>query len=166
MRPPPRQCGPWRACSSSGPDRLSSACSRLAVSRKRQRERLAAAGVPQPRSLVCRSLAEMTAAAKELGYPVVVEARHAGGERVIELAPDRKALTDAAADALAESRGDYCLVEELVGGRIVTVNGFSLEGRFVPLTVTDRRQAPRPAFGVALAHLWPVSLEPDRIGPA
>jgi cysteine synthase A len=46
------------------------------------------------------------------------------------------------------------------------VNAFSLDGRFVPLTVTDREQAPPPAFGVPLAHLWPAALEPVEVGAA
>jgi biotin carboxylase len=37
----------------------------------------------------------------------------------------------------------------------VTVNAFSLRGEFHPLTVTDRLTADPPAFGVALAHVWP-----------
>jgi biotin carboxylase len=37
----------------------------------------------------------------------------------------------------------------------VTVNAFSSEGVFHPLTVTDRLTADPPAFGVALAHAWP-----------
>src|SRR5690348_6770026 len=45
-----------------------------AVNKLRQRERLAAAAVPQPRSVVCRSLTEVAAAAEELGFPVVIEA--------------------------------------------------------------------------------------------
>jgi len=138
----------------------------LAVSRQKQRERLAAAGIAQPRSLVCRSLAEVAAAAAELGYPVVVEAPDRSGDRAVALAADLEALTDAAAVALAESHGDYCLVEELVGGRLVTVNAFSLDGRFVPLTVTDREQAPPPAFGVPLANFWPAALEPPEVGAA
>jgi len=139
----------------------------LAVSRQKQRERLAHAGIAQPRSLVCRTLEEVAAAAAELGYPLVVEAPDRSGERVVALAPDLSALTAAAAAALAESRGDYCLVEELVvGGRLVTVNAFSLDGRFVPLTVTDREQAPPPAFGVPLANLWPAELEPAEVGAA
>jgi biotin carboxylase len=138
----------------------------LAVSRLKQRERLAEAGIPQPRSLVCRSLDEVTRAAEALGFPVVVEAPDRAGERAVGLARDRGALAAAAADALAESRGEYCLVEELVGGDIVTVNAFSLGGRFVPLTVTDREQAPPPAFGVPLAHRWPSALEPAEVGAA
>jgi biotin carboxylase len=138
----------------------------LAVSRQRQRERLAAAGIAQPRSIVCRTLDEVTEAAKELGYPVVVEAPDRSGERGVVLAADQAALTAAAAVALAETRGEYCLVEELVGERTVTVNAFSLGGRFVPLTVTDREQAPPPAFGVPLAHLWPAALDPAEVGAA
>jgi len=138
----------------------------LAVSRQKQRERLAASGIPQPRSIACRSLADVMKAAEELGYPVVIDAPDRAGERGVGLARNRKAVAEAAADALGESSDEYCLVEELVGGRIVTVNAFSLGGRFVPLTVTDREQAPRPAFGVSLAHLWPAELEPAEVGAA
>jgi biotin carboxylase len=138
----------------------------LAVSRQRQRQQLAGAGVAQPRSLVCRTLDEATEAAGALGYPVVVEAPDRSGERGVALAADHDALAAAAAVALAASRGDYCLVEELVAGRTVTVNAFSLDGRFVPLTVTEREQAPPPAFGVSLAHLWPAELDPAEVGAA
>ncbi|MDX6485879.1 MAG: hypothetical protein QOF43_1032 [Gaiellaceae bacterium] len=138
----------------------------LAVSRQKQRERLTEAGIAQPRSIVCRSLDEVGKAAHELGFPVVIEAPDRAGERKIGLAPDRDALAKATADALAESRGEYCLVEELVGGSIVTVNAFSVDGRFVPLTVTEREQAPPPAFGVPLAHLWPAALESEQMAGA
>ena len=37
----------------------------------------------------------------------------------------------------------------------MTVNAFSVDGVFHPLTVTDRLTADPPAFGVALAHAWP-----------
>jgi biotin carboxylase len=46
------------------------------------------------------------------------------------------------------------------------VNAFSIDGRFTPLTVTDRVVADPPAFGVALAHVWPSSLAPDEVGAA
>jgi biotin carboxylase len=46
------------------------------------------------------------------------------------------------------------------------VNAFSVGGRFVPLTVTDREVAPAPAFGVTLAHVWPAELEPAQIASA
>ena len=48
----------------------------------------------------------------------------------------------------------------------MTVNAFSLDGRFHPLTVTDRVRADPPAFGVALAHVWPSALAPAHVGAA
>ena len=148
------------------PHPLSAEAATVAVSKRRQRERLAEAGIAQPRSLVCRTPAEATAAAGELGYPVVVEAPDRTGDRAVGLVPDAAMIAAVAADALAESEGDYCLVEEFVGRRMLTVNAFSLDGRFVPLTVTDREQAPPPAFGVPLVHLWPAELAPDEVGAA
>ena len=47
------------------------------------------------------------------------------------------------------------LVEKLAEGPELTVNAFSVDGRFAPLTVTDRLTAEPPSFGVALAHVWP-----------
>jgi biotin carboxylase len=67
----------------------------------------------------------------------------------------RDQLEAAVAAALAESRGGGVLVESHVEGPEVTVNAISLDGRFVPLTVTDRLTAEPPGFGVALAHVWP-----------
>src|SRR5205807_185990 len=64
-------------------------------------------------------------------------------------------LPDAVAQAQAASRAGTALVEELVEGPEVTVNAFSVDGVFYPLTVTDRKIARPPAFGVALAHVWP-----------
>ena len=136
----------------------------LAVSKLKQREALTAAGIAQPRSIVCRTLAEVGAAAEELGgYPVVIEAPDRAGERSVALSARPEALAAAAADALAEGRGDYCLVEEVVDGPAITVNAFSIGGRFVPLTVTEREQA---AFGVPLIHIWPAELEPSQIAAA
>lgn len=132
----------------------------LAASKRRQRERLAEAGVAQPRSRLCRTLEEVVAAADELGYPCVIEAPDRAGERGVALAADRDAVAAAAAEAVAASRNDYCLVEELVGGRIATVTGFALEGTLVALTLTEREPAPPPAFGVSLGHGWPAALEP------
>jgi biotin carboxylase len=137
-----------------------------AVSKRRQRERLAEAGIAQPRSLVCRTPDEARSAAEQIGYPVVVEAPDRAGDRTVRLVRDAATIADVAVEALAESHNDYCLVEELVGRRMLTVNAFSLDGRFVPLTVTDREQAPPPAFGVPLVHLWPSELEPAAVGAA
>ena len=44
------------------------------------------------------------------------------------------------------------------------MNAFSVDGDVVPLTVTDRLTAAPPAFGVALAHVWPSEHDTARRG--
>jgi biotin carboxylase len=138
----------------------------LATSKVRQRERFAEAGVPQPEMRVCKDLVEAAAAASELGFPCVVKAPDRQGQRGLTLVTDAREFTAAAEQALAASRSGACLVEELIDGQEVTVNAFSVAGRFYPLTVTDRVRAEPPAFGVALAHVWPSALDPAHVAGA
>ena len=138
----------------------------LATSKLRQRERFAAAGVPQPESRLCKSADETRAAASDLGFPCVVKAPDRQGQRGLTLVEDDSALDAAADEALRASRANACLVEQLIDGQEVTVNAFSVGGRFYPFTITDRVRAEPPAFGVALAHVWPSALEPSAVGAA
>lgn len=119
----------------------------IVTSKARQREAFAAAGVPHARELDPRDA--------ELPFPLVVKAPDRQGQRGLALVRTPGELETALATALAESRGGAVLVEEHVEGPEVTVNAVSVDGRFVPLTVTDRLTAEPPAFGVALAHAWP-----------
>ena len=129
-----------------------------ATSKLRQRERLEEAGVPHARHRVCSTLSEASAAAAELGYPCVVKAPDLQGQKGLELVPGPEALEHAFDHARGLARSSVVLVEQVVAGPEVTVNGFSVDGRFHPLTVTDRVVADAPAFGVALAHVWPSRL--------
>ena len=121
----------------------------LAVSKQRQRERFAEAGVPQPqwRSAV--------AGTDDLPLPAVVKPSDRQGQKGLTLVREPSALAAAIDLAVSESRSGYALVEAHVEGPELTVNGFSVGGRFQALTVTDRLTADPPAFGVALAHAWP-----------
>lgn len=128
---------------------LSPATAVLATSKARQREQLATAGVPQP--------AWHLVSGSEDGLPVpcVVKAPDRQGQRGLSLVDDASELEAAITRALAESRNGHALVEEVADGPEVTVNAFSVDGGFHALTVTDRLTADPPAFGVALAHVWP-----------
>jgi biotin carboxylase len=132
----------------------------LSTSKLRQRQCFDEACVPQPRYAVCSGAAEAAAAAADLGYPCVVKAPDRQGQRGLSLVTDERRMSSAVDIALDASRSATLLVEEHVRGRELTVNGFSAAGRFRPLTVTDRITAAPPAFGVALAHVWPSELEP------
>jgi biotin carboxylase len=129
------------------PHPIDSRTGSVATSKARQRDAFAAAGVPHARALDPRS--------RELPFPVVVKAADRQGQRGLALVERRDELAAAVTAALAESRGGGVLVEEHIEGPEVTVNACSLDGSFVPLTVTDRLTAAPPAFGVALAHVWP-----------
>jgi biotin carboxylase len=126
----------------------------LATSKLRQRQRFAEAGVPQPRWKL------VTAPDDELGFPVVVKAPDRQGQRGLSLVRTPTELEQAVAAAIGASRAQRCMIEELVEGPEVTVVGFSTRGSFRALVVTDRVVADPPAFGVALAHVFP-STAPD-----
>lgn len=133
------------------PHPIDAATAVLATNKIRQRERLAAAGVPQPRSWVIGSTDELP----EPELPVVVKAPDRQGQKGLTLVRDRRELAEAVETARSVARTGLALVEELVDGPEVTVVGFSVDGQFVPLMVTDRVVAAPPAFGVALAHVFP-----------
>jgi biotin carboxylase len=130
------------------PHPLSPETASLCVSKNKQRERLAEAGVPQPDW-------RLTTETSGLPIPCVVKPPDRQGQKGLTLVREEAGLDAAIALAVAESRVGCALVEELVEGPEVTVNAFSVAGAFQPLTVTDRLTADPPAFGVALAHAWP-----------
>jgi biotin carboxylase len=123
----------------------------LTVSKIGQRERFAEQGLPQPRWQVVSSPEAEVA----VPVPCVVKAPDRQGQRGLSLVRSVSEIPDAIEHALAESRSGIAIVEELVDGPEVQVGGFSIGGRFFPLTVTDRLTADPPAFGVALTHVWP-----------
>jgi biotin carboxylase len=139
---------------------LEPAVAGLAVSKARQRERFDAAGVPQPR---WRLVSE---AEDGLPLPCVVKAPDRQGQRGLSVVRDKHELRPAIERAIKASRTDFAVVEELVDGPELTVNAFSLHGDFHPLTVTDRITAEPPAFGVALAHVWPAEANADAAAEA
>ena len=129
----------------------------LAVSKTRQRERFEAAGVPQPRWRV------VFGADEALPLPSIVKAPDRQGQRGLSVIRDEQELATAIGAAIAASRSGTAMVEEVVDGPEVTVNAFSADGTFHPLTVTDRITAEPPAFGVALAHVWPSEADTDAV---
>jgi biotin carboxylase len=142
------------------PHSLEPAVAGLAVSKARQRERFEAAGVPQPH---WRLVSE---AEDGLPLPCVVKAPDRQGQRGLSVVRDERELRPAIERAIDASRTGFAVVEELVAGPELTVNAFSVDGRFYPLTVTDRITAEPPAFGVALAHVWPAEAEADAAAEA
>ena len=128
------------------PHPIDGATAVLATSKSRQRDRFAAAGLPQPRVLAVPRV------------PCVVKAPDRQGQRGLTLVRSEADLPAAIEIARAASRNGTFIAEEYVEGPEVTVNAVSIDGVFQPLTITDRLTAEPPAFGVALAHAWPARL--------
>ena len=133
------------------PHPIDAATAALATTKSRQRERFAEAGVPQPRVL------------EEPVAPCVVKAPDRQGQRGLTFVRTQAELPAAIEAAVAASRNGAYIVEEYVEGPELTVNAVSADGVFHPLLVTDRVTADPPAFGVALAHVWPCV--PETQGP-
>jgi biotin carboxylase len=128
---------------------ITPATAALATNKLRQREALAAAGVPQPR------VEGVGDGPTEIRPPCVVKAPDRQGQKGLSLVLDEAALGEAIETARSVSRTGLALVEEYVDGPEVTVIAFSAGGELAALAVTDRVTAEPPAFGVALAHVWP-----------
>lgn len=133
------------------PHPIDGATAALATTKSRQRERFAAAGVPQPRLL------------DEPTPPCVVKAPDRQGQRGLTFVRTEAELPAAIQAALEASRNGTYIVEEYVDGPEVTVNAISVDGVFKPLAVTGRLTADPPAFGVALAHVWPCVSETQSV---
>jgi biotin carboxylase len=129
------------------PHPVDAATAAAATSKARQRELFAAHGVPHARSFAPQD--------PGLRFPCVVKAPDRQGQRGLSLVRRAGELGAALAEASAESRSGGVLLEELVEGSEVTVNAVFVDGEQSVLTVTDRELADPPAFGVALAHVWP-----------
>jgi biotin carboxylase len=128
---------------------IAPATAALATNKLRQREALAAAGVPQPRWEVVGD------GPPRIRPPCVVKAPDRQGQKGLSLVLDDSELAEAIETARSVSRSGLALVEEYVDGPEVTVIAFSAGGGLAALAVTDRVTADPPAFGVALAHVWP-----------
>jgi biotin carboxylase len=128
---------------------LSPAVAARATNKQRAREALEAAGVPQPR---WQAFGDQPV---EFGPPWVVKAPDRHGQRALTIARDQSSLEAALERARAATRGASVLVEELLDGPEVTVLGFVETGELTVFAVTDRLTAGEPAFGVALAQVWP-----------
>ena len=83
------------------PHPISPETAALSTSKLRQRERFAAAGVPQPGYVVCSGAAEAADAANELGFPCVIKAPDRQGQRGLTLVAEPRHVASAVEIALA-----------------------------------------------------------------
>lgn len=125
---------------------------------------LAAAGVPGPRFAACASLAEAAAAAREIGYPLVVKPADLCAGMFVRRVDDEAALTGACRElagfpvnARGQHRDPGVLLEEFLDGPEVSVETVSYDGAARVVGVTDKSIGGAPAF-VETGHMFPAAL--------
>ncbi|MFD7736467.1 ATP-grasp domain-containing protein [Kitasatospora phosalacinea] len=103
-------------------------------------------GVPSALSIHAASLAEATAAARRIGFPVVLKpTSHAGSIGVVK-AETVEELAAAFAYADQAAQGDGVLVEEYLPGPEISVECVTVHGITTPVAVTRKRLGPEPRF--------------------
>lgn len=132
---------------------------RAARDKSRQREVLAAGGVPVPAYRSVSSAREAVDAAREIGFPVVVKPVDGSGSVGVRACADAEEV-EAHAAALFAGSTTRALVESLVAGDEYSVEMFS--GRVVGIT---RKHLGDPPFFVEAGHDYPADV-PDEVAAA
>ncbi len=131
--------------------------------KRAMRRALADAGVPQPRFAAVSDLGDARDALAEIGTPAVLKPADSSGQRGlsrVDTESDLDAALDAALDA---SPVGEALVEELVDGVERNAMLVTRAGEPLVLTLSDRLRPSGDGFGVALAHVYPSSLDDDGV---
>lgn len=121
------------------------------------RTALAAAGVPQPRSVMVASPAEALSAAADIGYPVVLKPRAMAASLGVVRADDPEQLSAHYAFARDTTvpgawRYDLVLVEEYLTGEEISLDAAVHRGRTLPLFLA-RKQVGYPPYFEEVGHL-------------
>jgi biotin carboxylase len=122
------------------------------------RDRLAEAGVPQPRSRVLGSAADVEAALAGLVTPLVLKPVDSGGQRGLFMVETAAEIRAHLPEVLMLSRRGCAILEEYQHG--TELNGLLAVRRGEPtlLTFSDRLRPTGVAFGVGWIHSFPSSL--------
>lgn len=110
----------------------------LATDKAKMKEAFREGNVSAARFKQATSLEEVYSAADEIGFPVVVKRVDSSGSRGITIVREREGLAKAFADALERSNKPYALVEEMLGGTEIGVDGVVQHGKLVFLAPHEK----------------------------
>ena len=102
------------------------------------RQTLEAAGLGQLRYAVCGDLAEAQAFLERVGGPIILKPVSGTGSEGVSRVATADELTEAFNTAAAAAGFMGLLCEEYVDGPEVSLEGYSVDGEFVPVTMTDK----------------------------
>ncbi|MFD7556373.1 ATP-grasp domain-containing protein [Streptomyces sp. NPDC059835] len=129
------------------------------------RRALAAADVPGPRFAICEGAGEAAAAARGIGYPLVVKPVDLCAGMLVRAVRDEheleracQALAEFPVNARGQDRAPVILLEELLGGPEVSVETVSFGGSTHVVGVTDKSIGGAPAF-IETGHMFPAGID-------
>ncbi|MEV4727264.1 ATP-grasp domain-containing protein [Micromonospora humida] len=134
------------------------------------RQRMQAAGLPGPAFAVTEDWAGTEAAARALGFPLVVKPVDLCAGMLVRLVADRDQLREAfdalggfPVNARGQQRSPLVLLEEVLVGPEVSVETVTVDGETTVLGVTDKSLAGAPWF-VETGHMFPAALDAATAG--
>lgn len=129
------------------------------------RQRMRDAGLPGPAFTVAKGWPDTEAAARALGFPLVVKPVDLCAGMFVRLVADRTQLREAfdaldefPVNARGQQRSSLVLLEELLVGPEVSVETVTVDGATTVLGVTDKSLAGEPWF-VETGHMFPAALD-------
>lgn len=130
------------------------------------RQRLAAAGVPQPRFATLRTVEGADAAARAVGFPAVLKPVDASGQFGVYRVESLDDVVARLGETLAVSPSGDAILEEFAEG--VEMNGIVVmqDGEALGVTLCDRLHPPGRSFGVSWLHLYPPTVEGELLREA
>jgi biotin carboxylase len=140
---------------------IGSQTAHLATNKIAMRRAFAERGVPQPQFAAVRTLQEVHAAARTVGFPAVLKPADSAGQRGIFLVHSDDELAAQLALTLAASPSHEAIVERFHEGREVNTLLVAREDDVRLVTASDRVRPEGVGFGVALAHVYPTTLYGD-----
>jgi biotin carboxylase len=127
----------------------------------RMRERLALAGVPQPRFTVLTTDTDLTEVCAKVGFPAVLKPVDSGGQRGLFMVDSVEDVHNSLPRSLEFSRSGRAMLEQYIEG--TELNGILVARDHEPklLTLSDRLRPSGPGFGVGWIHSFPSALADD-----
>ncbi len=110
-------------CQRMGLPGLSEEAARRATDKAAMKEAFLSGGVSAAKFYKARTLEDVEWAAGQLGFPVVVKRVDSSGSRGITIVKEAEGLKEAYERALERSEKDYVLVEEMLSGTEIGVDG-------------------------------------------
>lgn len=131
----------------------------ISLDKSRQRELFKQAGLPQPDFEIVRDEHNLKAAARKVGFPLVIKPVDNSGSRGVALVERVEQLSSAYLTAMENSKKKAVIVEEFMDGTELTVEGFSVHGAHHILAISDKFK-PEGSYRVATRLAYPAAISP------